>query len=255
VFELEARVSSRPVLAVIPARGGSKGLPGKNILPFAGLPLIAHSIRLARLCPEIDRCIVSTDNEEIANVAREQGGDVPFLRPAELALDTTPTWPVLQHALRKMEKIEGHRFETLVLLQPTNPARLPEDVTRALGMLESNTRVVGVVAVSEPHSNPRWTAVEDRDGLMVPLFPDVKSYVRRQDVPSTYIINGLLYLWRRDHVLNEVEHGMYTKPHLMLRIPREQAIDIDSLGDFKIGELMVRENLVTFPWLKQERPA
>ena len=84
------------------------------------------------MCPEIDRCIVSTDSNEIAAVAREHGGEVPFLRPAELAGDSTPTWPVLQHALREMETREGRRFEALLLLQPTNPGRLPEDVTRAL---------------------------------------------------------------------------------------------------------------------------
>src|ERR1051326_8689313 len=88
-----------PVLAVIPARGSSKGLPRKNIVEFVGLPLIAHSIRLAKMCPEISECIISTDSEEIASIARAHGGEVPFLRPKELARDETPTWPVLQHAL------------------------------------------------------------------------------------------------------------------------------------------------------------
>jgi CMP-N-acetylneuraminic acid synthetase len=247
---LEERLSTGPVLAVIPARGGSKGLPGKNIRPFAGLPLIAHSILLARLCPEIDRCIVSTDNEEIANVAREQGGDVPFLRPAELALDTTPTWPVLQHALCEMEKLEGRRFESLLLLDPTSPGRLPADVTQSLAMLESDPRAVGVVAVSEPHFNPRWTCVEAREGYMVQSFPQTQTYIRRQDVPRTFRINALLYLWRREHILLESEHGMYTKPHLMLPVPEDRAVHIDEISDFQIAELMVREGLVNFPWLK-----
>ena len=92
------------MLAVIPARGGSKGLPGKNIRQFAGLPLIVHSIRMAELCREIDDCVVSTDSEEIAEVARKYGAKVPFLRPAELARDDTPMWPVLQHALHEMER-------------------------------------------------------------------------------------------------------------------------------------------------------
>jgi CMP-N,N'-diacetyllegionaminic acid synthase len=244
-------MSVHPVLAVIPARGGSKGLPAKNIRSFVGLPLIAHSIRLAGLCPEIDRCIVSTDSQQIADVARSNGGEVPFLRPPELAQDTTPTWPVLQHALREMEALEHGRFETLLLLDPTSPGRLPQDVSQALGMLESNPQAVGVVAVSEPHFNPRWTCVEEQNGYMVQSFPAGKSYIRRQDVPPTYRINALLYLWRRDHVLNEPEHGMYTKPHLMLRVSEDRAIHIDSISDFKIAELMVREGLVEFPWLKQ----
>jgi N-acylneuraminate cytidylyltransferase len=248
---LENVVSLHPLLAVIPARGGSKGLAGKNIRMFAGLPLIAHSIHLARLCPEIDRCIVSTDSEQIAAVAREHGGEVPFIRPAKLAQDTTPTWPVLQHALREMEAREGRRFETLLLLDPTSPGRLPEDVTCALEMLEHDPQAVGVIAVSEPHFNPRWTCVEQRDGYMAQSFPSGQTYVRRQDVPRTYRINSLLYLWRRDHVLTEPEHGMYTKPHLMFPVPDSRAIHIDEIHDFHIAELMVREGFVTLPWLHQ----
>jgi len=245
-------MSVHPLLAVIPARGGSKGLPGKNILPFAGLPLIAHSIRFASMCPEIDRCIVSTDSSEIAAVALEHGGDVPFLRPAELASDNTPTWPVLQHALREMEDREGRRFESLLLLQPTNPGRLPEDVTRALALLESNLDAVGVIAVSEPPFNPRWTCVEERGGRIVNAFAESKTYVRRQDVPPVYRINGMLYLWRRDHILAETEDEMDDKPHLALQVPEERAIDIDSPSDFKIGEILVRNGVVTFPWLKSD---
>ena len=118
----------KPLLAVIPARGGSKGLPGKNIRPIAGLPLIAHSIRCAALSPEVDRCVVSTDCEEIASVARQHGGCVPFLRPAELAQDDTPMIPVLQHALREMEQRDAQRYETILLLDPTSPGRLPVDI-------------------------------------------------------------------------------------------------------------------------------
>jgi CMP-N,N'-diacetyllegionaminic acid synthase len=138
-----------------------------------------------------------------------------------------------------------------LLLDPTSPGRLPEDVSRALGMLESDPDAVGVVAVSEPHFNPRWTCVEEQNGYMAQSFPNAKSYIRRQDVPPTYRINALLYLWKRDHILNDTEHGMYTKPHLMLRVSEDRAIHIDSSSDFKIAELMVREGLVDFPWLKQ----
>src|SRR5579884_3438939 len=105
-------MSLRPLLAVIPARGGSKGLPGKNIRPLAGLALIAHSIKCAEMCSQIDRCIVSTDSEEIARCAKTSGGQVPFLRPPELAQDDTPTMPVLQHALQEMERIDGRRYES-----------------------------------------------------------------------------------------------------------------------------------------------
>src|SRR5271154_2273993 len=118
-------MSIQPVLAVIPGRGGSKGLPGKNIRPLAGLPLICHSIRLSKLCVEIAKCIVSTDSEEIAAVARECGAEVPFLRPAELARDDTPMGPVLRHALTEMESRQRCRYGSVLLLSPASPARLP----------------------------------------------------------------------------------------------------------------------------------
>jgi len=241
-------MSVRPILAVIPARGGSKGLPGKNIRVLAGFPLIAHSIRFAKLCPDIDRCIVSTDSQEIADVARAHGGDVPFLRPAELAQDDSPSWPALQHALIEAEQLFGRRFESLLELAPTNPARLPEDVVNAVALLEADTGAVGVVAVSEPSFNPRWVCVEERDGYMAQAF-DSRSYARRQDVPKTYRINGLLYLWRRDYVINTPVLHFHQTAHRMLLVPEERAIDIDGLHDFQVAELLLDRGLLRLPWL------
>ena len=242
-------MSLRPVLAVIPARGGSKGLPGKNIRPFAGLPLIAHSIRMAALCPEIDRCIISTDSEEIADVARNHGGDVPFLRPAELAQDTTPMWPVLRHALTEIERTGQLRFGSLLLLDPTSPGRMPEDVVESLRILESDPTADGVIAVSEPPFNPRWVCVEEVEGYMKPLVRQNADYVRRQDVPPVYRINAVLYLWRRDHVMNESAPRLYESHHRILVVPDERAIHIDEPRDFALAELLVGEGFVKFPWL------
>ena len=243
-------MSVRPILAVIPARGGSKGLPGKNIRPLAGLPLIGHSIRMAKLCPEIARCVVSTDSEEIAAVARECGGAVPFLRPTDLAGDKTPMWPVIQHALGEMESIDRCRYESVLLLSPTSPARLPEDVKRALQMLRNDSEAVGVVAASEPPFNPRWVCVHaTADGYMQQSFPDGELYAGRQDVPPTYRINGALYLWRRDHVAESEAPQYFESKHLMLPIPECRAIDIDSALDFRLAELMLKDGLIRFPWL------
>jgi len=247
---LEDDLSLRPLLAVIPARGGSKGLPGKNLRPLAGLPLIAHSIRLAERCPEIDRCIVSTDSEEIAAVARAYGAEVPFLRPSELAQDDTPMWTVLQHALREMERRNNGRFESLLLLQPTAPCRLSEDVSRAVKMLDADLTAVGVVAVSEPPFNPRWVCVEEGGGYMKRLFPESTYYARRQDVPISYRINGLLYLWRRDHVVNSSASRHFEEPHCMLVVPEVRAGDIDTAQDLAIMELLLREGLIQVPWLE-----
>jgi N-acylneuraminate cytidylyltransferase len=244
------KTSIHPVLSIIPARGGSKGVPGKNILPLAGLPLIAHSIQLAKLCPEISRCIVSTDSEEIAAVAREYGVEVPFLRPAELARDDTPMWPVLKHALTEMESREDHYYSGVLLLSPASPGRLPEDVSKAIQLLEEDSRAVGVVAASRPPFNPRWVCIDiANDGYMRQSFPDGGVYVRRQDVPATYRINGTLYLWRRNHVADSDSPGYFELPHRMLEIPECRAIDIDSPHDFRLAELMLRDGMIRFPWL------
>lgn len=243
-------MSLHPVLAVIPARGGSKGLPSKNILLFAGLPLIAHSIRMATLCPDIDRCIVSTDSEQIAEVAREYAADVPFLRPTELAQDDTPMWPVLQHALSEMERRTRIQFGSLLLLQPTSPGRLPEDVSHALAILDSDPQAAGVIAVSEPPFNARWTCVEEIDGYMKQLVPNTQTYVRRQDVPAAYRVNGMLYLWRRNHILDQSTPMLYEIGHRMVVLPEERAIDIDGPRDFALAELLVREGLLELPWLR-----
>ena len=111
------------MLAVIPARGGSVGLPGKNLRSFAGLPLIGHSILFAKMCPEITRMVVSSDSEQIGDAARQYGADVPFVRPANLAQGSTPMWPVLRHALMTVEEQERTSYDFLILLDPTSPAR------------------------------------------------------------------------------------------------------------------------------------
>jgi CMP-N,N'-diacetyllegionaminic acid synthase len=239
------------MLAVIPARSGSKGLPGKNLRTLSGLPLIAHSILLAKLCPEIDRCVVSTDSEQIAGVAHNYGAEVPFLRPSELAQDDTPMWVVLQHALREMEQRGNEKFNSLLLLQPTAPCRLPEDVRHATEMLDADPTAAGVVAVSEPQFNPRWVCIEESAaGHMKRLVPESTDYTHRQDVPAVYRINGLLYLWRRDHVVHSSAPRYFEVPHGMLVVPEIRAGDVDTAEDLTMIELLLREGLIHLPWLE-----
>jgi N-acylneuraminate cytidylyltransferase len=239
-----------PMLAIIPARGGSQGLPGKNLRLFAGLPLIAHTIRFARLCPEIARTIVTTDSEDIASVARAHGGDAPFLRPAELARSDTAMMPVLRHALLEVERAEGKRYASVLLLDPTSPTRLPEYVTRASAMLRDDPTAVGVIGVSRPSFNPFWVGVTRRDdGQILPAFDTSRNYVRRQDVPPFFRINGSIYLWRRDYV---VEHprAWYEQRHLGLETPEERAFSIDDLHEFELAELLVTQGKIDLPWLE-----
>jgi CMP-N,N'-diacetyllegionaminic acid synthase len=239
-------MSVHPILAVIPARGGSKGLPGKNIRPLGGLPLIAHSIRLAKMCPEIARCIVSTDDPQIRDVAIAHGGDVPFLRPPELARDDTPMTPVLQHALAECEGADGRMFGSLLLLDPTSPGRLPSDVARAVELLDSDPAAQGVIACSQPTFNPFWVGVVEKGAYMAPAF-EGPEYQRRQDVPKFMRINGSLYLWRRDFLASGA--SWRDAPHRALEIPEARAFSIDDLYEFQLAEQLVAAGLVELPSL------
>lgn len=243
-------MSVHSTIAIIPARGGSKGLPGKNVRLLGGLPLIAHSIRFAQLCPEIEHAIVSTDSDEIAQCARGVGGKVPFLRPKELAQDSTPMLPVLQHAIREMELQEGKRYELVVLLQPTSPFRLPEDVSLALQVLNQDHNAVGVVSVSTPTFNPRVVCVEEKNGYLDWAF-DRKMYTRRQEAEPVFRINGMLYVWRRDYLMGCSVDELYVGPHRILVVPEERALDIDSLHDFQMGEALLKARMLQLPWCEQ----
>lgn len=237
------------VLAVIPARGGSKGLPGKNIRPFAGLPLIGHSIRFAKMCPGIDRCIVSTDSARFAEVARQLGGDVPFLRPAELAQDQTPMWPVLRHALEYVESHDGVRYDKLLLLDPTSPIREVADVSKALDRLNRSPEAVGIIGVSQPNANPIWHCVVERDGWMADLFEEGSRYEYRQEVPTVYEINGCLYIWRTEFVRREPRSWRRGGRHVIYEIPHARAVSIDTLEQFERAELLLKGGLISLPWL------
>ena len=241
----------RGVLAVIPARGGSKGLPGKNLRPFAGLPLIAHSILFAKLCPELDRCLVTTDAREIAEVAEQHGADVPFLRPAELAQDDTPVWPVVRHALAEAERQGDGPYEFLALLDPTSPAREPSDLSGALRRLRERPEADGILAVSRPDFNPIWHCVRERGGWMADLIEAGAGYERRQEVPTVYRINGALYVWRTGFVRREAWSWRRGGRHLLYEIPESRAMSIDTVAQFERAELLVKRGLITFPWLNE----
>jgi N-acylneuraminate cytidylyltransferase len=243
-------MSLHSTIAIIPARGGSKGLPGKNVRLLAGLPLIAHSIRFAQLCPEIDRCVVSTDSEEIAECARGAGGEVPFLRPMNLAQDSTPMLPVLQHAIGEIELQEGKRYELVILLQPTSPFRLPEDISRALEIIHRDNYSVGVITVSAPTFNPRVVCVEEKNGYMEWAF-DQRVYTRRQEAEPVLRINGMLYIWRRDYLMDCSVDQLYVGPHRVLVVPEERAVDIDSLYDFQVAEVLLKAGMLQLPWCQQ----
>ncbi|MDP7445154.1 MAG: acylneuraminate cytidylyltransferase family protein [Candidatus Poseidoniia archaeon] len=246
-MKLNSHNDGSRLLAVIPARGGSKGLPDKNIRPFAGLPLIAYTIRFAKLCPEIERCIVSTDSPNIADIARKYGADVPFMRPAELAQDDTPMEPVLKHALSVMEDLDRVKYDHLLLLEPTSPARLPDDIANAYLRLRDNPQANGIIGVSQPDFNPIWVCVTENEGWMTYLLENGPDYARRQDVPLVYRINGVLYIWQTDFIRRHPDSWQHHGRHLIYEIPETRAISIDTLDEFTRAELLVKGGLVAFP--------
>lgn len=234
------------ILAVIPARGGSRGLPGKNLKELGGVPLVGHSIAAARAVPVVRRTIVSTDDEQIATVSRSFGADVPFLRPAELATDTAPTGPVIAHALAVAEAEEGGPYDAVLLLEPTSPVRDPARLAEAVDLLSRHPDADGVVSVSVPGFDPLSTGIEvDADGVVRRAFPEAAGQTRRQDSTRAFLkLNGNFYLWRADFV-RRLEHSWLDEgSFLAVEIPESQAFSIDTEYDFRLVEAVVAAGLV-----------
>ncbi len=243
---------SQRILAVVPARGGSKGLPGKNIRPLCGLPLIAHSIRAAALTPVITRCVVTTDSAEIAEVARSHGGDVPFLRPPELAQDDTPMAPVVRHALEWVEREEALTYDAVLLLDPTSPARVPQQLADAAATLAADPALDGVVSISEPTFNPVWVGVRPDGsprGTLARYFDTGAGVTRRQDAGRFLRINGNFYLWRSDFVRRLETSWFDEGVHAGAEIPEAQAFSIDDEYEFRLIEALVAAGIIRLPWL------
>ncbi len=231
-------MSQGRVIATVCARGGSKGLPRKNVLPFAGLPLIAHSIRQALACPGIDGVYVSTDDDEIARVATEHGAQVPVRRPAHLATDTAGKLPAIEHLVAHLEAA-GERIDTIVDLQPTSPLRTTADIEAGLALRD---RAGLVVSVTQPSHNPYYTLVEAAPGGGLQLSKRLPGgdAVARQAVPEVWGLNGALYVWRRDALARAAREGFWSVDMRPLPMPRERSIDIDDQLDFEMAEWLYR---------------
>jgi N-acylneuraminate cytidylyltransferase len=226
-------IGTHRVLAVIPARGGSKGLPRKNILPLRGRPLIEWTIGAASRSGFIDRAVVSTDDPEIAALARACGGDVPFMRPAELASDEATTPEVVRHAL---DNLPG--YDIVVVLQPTNPLRTARDIDDALDYMHGRG-APGVVSVTEPSKSPYWSFTLDERGRMTPLLGEENSRKRRQDLPPAFTLNGVIYALMTERFLS---HGLLVdRSTIAYRMPVERSIDIDSEHDLQFAEFMLEK--------------
>jgi CMP-N-acetylneuraminic acid synthetase len=226
-------------LGLITARASSKRLPGKNLKPLCGKPLIAHTIEAALASSRLDRVIVSTDGEDIATVARQWGADVPFLRPRELATDEASSVDVMIHALSWLERQEQVSPEALVLLQPTSPLRTGAHIDEAIALYEARDADC-VVAVSEPDRHPYWMRTMDAEGQLSPLLQiDSRRYQRKQDAPAVWASNGSIWVLRRASFLTRGEvYGGRTFGYIM---PRSEAVDIDTPWDFRLTELIMSQ--------------
>ena len=226
------------VLGIITARGGSKGIPGKNLKLLAGRPLLDYSIDAANDTP-LDRLILSTEDKKIADAARSLGCEVPFMRPAELARDETPHLPVIQHAVKWLKDQEGYHPDIVLTLQPTSPLRSAADIAAALRMLELSD-ADSVVSVNEvtAHAHPMRMLKVDEHGfarLFATGEPVRNRINRRQDLPTAWVMNGAIYACRTD-VLFAAEPSLYGDRVVAYPMPPERSISIDDLEDWEAAE-------------------
>lgn len=225
------------VLGIIPARGGSKAIPRKNLVRLVGKPLLAHACAQARGARTLTRVIVSTDDPAIAACARRCGVDVPFMRPRALAADRTPMLPVLRDALRRLRAAEGYRPDIIVVLQPTSPLRSPRDIDAAVRQLIRRRAETVVSVVEVPHQfNP--VSVMRRRGAWLAPWRNGRAPLRRQDKPRAYARNGPAVLAVRRAVLEQGR--LYGRRTLPLVMPPERSIDIDTRHDLVAAERLMR---------------
>ena len=228
--------NGKRILAIIPARGGSKGLPGKNIRELAGKPLIAWSIEAARQSRFVDEVIVSTDCEKTAQIAKLWGGHVPFIRPAELATDSAKGIDVILHALSWRQTI-APPVDLVLLLQPTSPLRTAEDIDLAVDLFSTRQAKV-IVSVCPVDHHPWWSNTLPEDNSMRDFLRPEAVNTNRQELPAFYRLNGAIYL-ADVAFLQETQSFMTSETYASV-MPAERSVDIDTLLDFRMAEFMLR---------------
>lgn len=224
------------MIAIIPARGGSKGLPGKNIKPLNGKPLIAYAIDAALNAKHIDRVIISTDDKEIADIAVKFGAELPFMRPAELASDTAMAVDNYIYTIDRLEKEEGCTIDAFVVLQPTSPLRIAEDIDGAVELF--NEKNADSVISYCPEAHPvTWHKYLDDLGHFVDIFDaNIKN---RQENRVSYYPNGAVYVFRTSMIRNR---KYYTDKSFAYIMPRTRSVDIDFIEDFEYAEFLLKRN-------------
>lgn len=222
------------ILAIIPARSGSKGLPNKNILPLDGTPLISWTIQAAQLSKIFSKIIVSTDSEEICKIAIQWGAEVPFLRPEELSTDKSPIVDTIIYLLRCLDD----DYDGVCLLQPTSPLRGANHIIEAFELFKSSG-APSVVSITELEKSPQWSFWRDQRGRLTPLLTAGHTVSRRQDLKSAYVLNGAIYFVKTEFFVKEKK--FYFEDSVSYLMNKESSIDIDNLIDFKLAQLLIGE--------------
>lgn len=227
------------IVVIIPARGGSKRLPGKNIKLLNGQPMIAYAIKAAKKSKIKQRVIVSTDDRKIANLAKKYGAEVPFIRPVKLATNKAKSVDVLKHAVKFIEAENRGKIDIIVLIQPTSPLVLPEDINQAIETLNT-THTNCCVTVTKMTQRPEW-AYTVKNRRAKPYLLTCKSQTRGQDLPGLYYLNGAIYAIRRRTLMEDsliIDNNSLSA----VIMPRERSVDIDELFDFNLAEIILKNN-------------
>ncbi len=227
------------VLGLIPARGGSKGIPGKNIKLLAGKPLLVYTAQAALAATRLARVVLSTDDQTIAEVGRNAGLDVPFMRPVELAQDATPTLPVVQHAMKWCEQ-QGEQYDAVCLLQPTNPLRTPETIDACIDSLEKSEAdsVVTVLPVPDEY-NPHWVYFKDEGGYLQLSTGESIPIPRRQALPPAFHREGSIYVTRWDVIMEQ--GSLYGQRVLGYVVDAARSVNLDTNADWECAEKMIKD--------------
>lgn len=226
-------MKNKSVLGLITARGGSKGLPRKNILHVGGRPLIAWTIEAAKDSEAINRFVLSSDDDEIITAAEAWGCEVPFRRPPELANDKTSSMDVVLHAL---EKLPG--YEYVVLLQPTSPLRTSTDIDEAFALMNT-CGASSCVSVCEAEQSPYWMYKLQANNKLTNLLPPLNGISRRQDLPPVFVLNGAIYIARTDKLLQS--RSFLNEDTVAYKMPIDRSIDIDTFADFESFRRVVED--------------
>lgn len=232
---------NKKIIAIIPARGGSKGIPQKNIKLLGGKPLIFYTIEAALKSKYLDRVIISTDSKEIARIAKSYGANVPFLRPKEYARDNSPDSEVIEHVVDWFKK-RGKNFDIVVWLEPTSPLRKPDDIDKAIEIFIKNfNKADSLVSVGEVHTESPFITKKIERGYVKPLVRINKNIHQRQQLPKAYFPYGVIYLSKT--TTYQRYKTFYQKRTIPYFIERWQNYEIDDIYDLKVVEAIIKQRL------------